>query len=192
MKHKREWYIPKESRQIDSKGTDAEIYFMEFKGQLRSMGFFGRQQKPDFYHSWRSETDRQGHAEKFIERRRSHAEYMTERKAKRTGPHTLKHGDILTCSWGYDQTNVDFYQVVEVKGKKSVVIRQLQSKVESASENGASVRVLPDKNNFHTHHGEPELKRANSENRVKIYEWGVYARLWDGRALHETGAGWGH
>ena len=28
----------------------------------------------------------------------------------------LKSGDILTDSWGYDQTNVEFYEVLEVKG----------------------------------------------------------------------------
>ena len=28
-----------------------------------------------------------------------------------------KNGDILVASWGYDQTNIDFYQVVNVTGK---------------------------------------------------------------------------
>lgn len=34
----------------------------------------------------------------------------------------FKVGDIFYDSWGYDQTNIDFYQIVEV-GKKSVKIR---------------------------------------------------------------------
>lgn len=30
---------------------------------------------------------------------------------------SFKVGDILSASWGYDQTNVDFYQVLSVKNK---------------------------------------------------------------------------
>ena len=33
-------------------------------------------------------------------------------------------GSIFASHWGYEQTNVDFYQVVEVKGK-SVMIREI-------------------------------------------------------------------
>ena len=29
----------------------------------------------------------------------------------------LKVGDLFSYSWGYDQTNVDFYQLVGIKGK---------------------------------------------------------------------------
>jgi predicted carbohydrate-binding protein with CBM5 and CBM33 domain len=38
-----------------------------------------------------------------------------------------KVGDILYSSWGYEQTNVFFYQVIEVKPSgKSIVVRQLE------------------------------------------------------------------
>ena len=30
-------------------------------------------------------------------------------------------GDIFVCSWGYDQTNIDYYKVMEVKNKSVVV-----------------------------------------------------------------------
>ena len=35
-------------------------------------------------------------------------------------------GDIFNSSWGYDQTNIDFYQIVSVSGK-SVWYRKLKS-----------------------------------------------------------------
>lgn len=31
-------------------------------------------------------------------------------------------GDIFVASWGYDQTNIDFYKVVEVKNKSAVLV----------------------------------------------------------------------
>jgi hypothetical protein len=30
-------------------------------------------------------------------------------------------GDIFVCSWGYDQTNIDYYKVMEVKNKSVVI-----------------------------------------------------------------------
>lgn len=37
----------------------------------------------------------------------------------------IKVGDIFNCSWGYDQTNEDFFQVVALVGKESVRIREV-------------------------------------------------------------------
>lgn len=39
-----------------------------------------------------------------------------------------KCGDILKDIWGYDQTNVDFYQVIHTS-KKSIKVAQIQSKL---------------------------------------------------------------
>ncbi len=36
-------------------------------------------------------------------------------------------GKVFYSSWGYDQTNVNFYQVVALKGKKTVVLQELNS-----------------------------------------------------------------
>ena len=35
-------------------------------------------------------------------------------------------GDIFEVSWGYEQTNVDFFQVIKITGKNSVKIRQVE------------------------------------------------------------------
>jgi len=49
-----------------------------------------------------------------------------ERKAKAAEAMKLvKVGDVFSCSWGYDQTNVDFFQVVALVGKNSVRLRQV-------------------------------------------------------------------
>lgn len=39
-------------------------------------------------------------------------------------------GDIFFDVWGYDQTNVDFYQVVALKGKHTAVLREIGSRDE--------------------------------------------------------------
>ena len=37
----------------------------------------------------------------------------------------VKVGDVFSMSWGYDQTNVDFFQVIAKVGKNSVRVRQV-------------------------------------------------------------------
>ena len=40
--------------------------------------------------------------------------------------HGVHIGDLFYASWGYDQTNIDFYQVVALKGKATAVIREIR------------------------------------------------------------------
>lgn len=42
----------------------------------------------------------------------------------------LKVGDIFYSSWGYDQTNIDFYKVLEItKSGKSARIQMVGQKI---------------------------------------------------------------
>ena len=55
----------------------------------------------------------------------------------------IKNAGILTSSWGYEQTNVDFYLVVDVKGQ-TVTLQQIGLKTIEHELNGMSGKVLPD------------------------------------------------
>lgn len=68
----------------------------------------------------------------------------------------FKVGDLVYDSWGYKQTNLDFYEVVEI-GKKSVVIRPIAQKYIRGT-GFMSEQVSADKGNFI---GEP-IKRILS------------------------------
>ena len=57
----------------------------------------------------------------------------------------LKIGDLFVNSWGYDQTNIDYYQVVK-KTKKTISVLPINSKIiEDGFMQGKSI---PLKNNF--------------------------------------------
>ena len=108
--------------------------------------------------------------------------------------HTLKTGDILYTSWGYDQTNIDFYQVVEVVGKASVRIRGIQSRVVGNSH--CSNTVVPDKDNFPGYApflegNMPTLKRVKPGNTLSMSSY-ANAYPWEGQELYETAYGYGH
>ncbi len=76
---------------------------------------------------------------------------MKERKklARARFENPYKEGDILHHSWGYDQTNCDFYQVVGVK-KASVLLRQIGANPVPGSEGFMSQSLMPEKDAFIT------------------------------------------
>lgn len=37
-------------------------------------------------------------------------------------------GDLFSCSWGYEQTNVNFYQVVRLQGTHTIQVRELNTR----------------------------------------------------------------
>ena len=47
------------------------------------------------------------------------------KKATAAPAHGVKVGDLFYASWGYEQTNVNFFQVVELVGSSSVRIREV-------------------------------------------------------------------
>lgn len=54
-------------------------------------------------------------------------------QARKQGPtqnmHGVHVGDIFYSTWGYDQTNVDFWQVVELKGTQTAIIREIHAEI---------------------------------------------------------------
>jgi hypothetical protein len=69
----------------------------------------------------------------------------------------LKVGDIYYSSWGYEQTNIDFYQIIEVKGQYATFQEICSKEVEgSMYSHGMACQVVPVKDSFH---GEPIKKK---------------------------------
>lgn len=76
---------------------------------------------------------------------------------------TLKVGDVLYSSWGYEQTNIDYYKVVAVKGKTMVGVVKLGEIRNVGDMQGTSV---PDVSNII---GDVFYRKVNN-NAVKINE----------------------
>jgi hypothetical protein len=88
--------------------------------------------------------------------------------------HSLKGGDILYCSWGWEQTNIDFYEVIEVKGKY-VIIRELAQKHIADGDMSGKTTALKGE-----YIGEPILKRVCFGNLIKFNSYQT-AKIWDGQ-----------
>lgn len=126
---------------------------------LRAKSIYG---KPAFNYRFRNAEQMMTWLEKELIRRFAIKAYQEERKAERKKAlevNPFQVGQIIYDSWGWEQTNIDFYQVVEVKNK-SVVLRPIQGKM-IPSEGYSSMAGLtaPVKDSFC---GDPILKKVNA------------------------------
>ena len=54
---------------------------------------------------------------------------MKNKYEEKTNDFGVRLGDIFSTSWGYEQTNVNFFQVIALIGKKSVRVREVNPKI---------------------------------------------------------------
>lgn len=191
----RDFFLPSEIRNTPptepAEGTDLSIWVWQSKttGKWFGIAFAAKQSKPLWHHMFKTQEQAKRLVDQTIQNRKAVMKYKQDRIDERKNfQHNLKEGDILYASWGYDQTNVDFYQVKEVIGK-SVVIQGIQSKI--VAERQQSNQVVPVPNAFH---GQPMKKipgGSGGSPSVKLTSYSS-ARLWDGKPLWETASGWGH
>lgn len=102
-----------------------EIYIHESK--FDAIGFAGKGSKPVFYHYYPSEqvmtkriTDRFNMLVEYYDNRKKQKE--AKKELQKNFSTTLKEGDVLNGTWGYEQTNQEVFRVVKVLGPRSVII----------------------------------------------------------------------
>lgn len=116
----------------------------------------------------------------------AHEDRKEQNKALRNKGSDLKVGDVLFSSWGCDQTNVDFYQVTETIGKRTVVIQPIKGSI--VDSNGHTDFVSAVKDSFIE---KPMKKLVKDGNTVRLNSYSS-AWIWDGRPRSQTAFGYGH
>jgi hypothetical protein len=122
-------YIPEGSTPYARKGVDAIVYWYTTRaGKLAAIAYHGKSAKSDWHYCFRSEGERQAKSDQHLHNISGHAERMKERQEKRKAfRHVLKVGDVLKASWGYDQTNIDYYEVTAVVSGHTVEVQEIGS-----------------------------------------------------------------
>jgi hypothetical protein len=124
-------YIPKTAHLVPGPAGCA-VYAYDLAGKWYALAFRGTAGKPEWHHSFRTEAARTAHIEAFWAGITSTAAYRAKRTADRQADAcTLQIGDILNTSWGYDQTNVDFFVVTRVS-KARVWVRPIAAEYEAS------------------------------------------------------------
>lgn len=165
---------------VDTDGTDYVAYTYQssrlFLYRIFHHGKSGMVKDMFFYNQGSRDRDLQ----KVIKARAEKLEAMSIRK---NHVHSCKVGDIFVASWGYDQTNVDFYEVVGVPTNKSVRVREIMA------QKVADSHVIAQPGQFKS----PEIftKRVSPEGVLKFDSY-KHAYVWDGTPQYETPANMGH
>ena len=185
MVAKKERYIPAGYVPlVIENAADVVVYTNNDNGKFSAICFAGKAVNPTWYYLFRSEEAMLAQVAKTVNNRIARAAEVAKYKAERLAPTNLKEGDILYCSWGYDQTQVDFYKVKEVIGNNRIKIVPMTAIVAKQS-TGADYMVAGEEK------GTPMLKVANGrQNSVKITSYSN-AYLWDGQPKYETAFGYG-
>jgi len=112
-------------------------------------------------------------------REQEKTEYKNRRNKERESfINTMKAGDILTDSWGYEQTNVEFYKIIEVKGSL-IFIRELTQKMVEGSGYSNSMSDMRIAGDAFVEDA-PILKKQVRSRYVKI-NGSIGLSKWDGR-----------
>lgn len=180
----REYHIPKNSIKVAHKHSDAVAYlFTTHRGQPAMCVFYGKQSKPVARYSYANEAARAQRLENYFKHRQDWLTKKAEQRAERNNkPRKTEVGAVYYTSWGYEQTNIDWYEVVELVGKTSARVRKIGAI--DASQGGEPYmtgKCVPDVGNYTR--GEAKLVRVRGDS-FKID--GHYASRWDGRPKNWT------
>jgi len=98
--------------------------------------------------------------------------------------HQLKAGDIFVHSWGYDQTNINFFQVVKAGGK-TVIVQEIEDEAVPGTEGFMCDQCIPKPGVF-KEGSKPTRKlvqpASEDEGRYRLkFDYGGTGYLWDGK-----------
>lgn len=186
----RESYLPVEARGSEPfvpEGTDLAVWLYEAAGRFYAIGFAAKQNKPLFHHVYRSESQREQSVKAYADRRRAVTELKQKRQQERREfSHDYQVGDILVSSWGYEQTNIDYYEVTKIIGPQMVEIRKIGKNF--IGSHGTSDVVTPDAGHYVS---APMRKKVSQGGYVRLTSFSS-ARRWDGKPDHQTNSLFGH
>lgn len=123
------WQDAQDHRNLFNKEMDVVIagdyssvcYTSERKGKFLVKGFVGRAKKQAFYYSYPTAEARD---KKVSEWMKSISEQKSS-KSNNAAERELEVNDVVVASWGYEQTNVDYYLVTKLIGQKSVQLVEI-------------------------------------------------------------------
>ena len=134
--------VPAGALCVRSKQSVSVAYlYTTTEGRLAAVGYAGRAANASFRYRF---PDAERRAEWVAAWFRGQDAKEAAKRARKAVPRSLQVGDVLASSWGYDQTNVDFYQVVRLVGEKSVALREIKGEKHEDGDMTGYIVPLPD------------------------------------------------
>lgn len=155
----REFYIAKDSQKVTSNKLPEEsavCYISEStNGRVNVQFFIGKQSKPDKYLAYKSRESANTAIEAFFDNLVRVYEYKRQEKERQKLARQAakaefegKIGSVFVASWGYEQTNVNAYQITARVNNQTVEVveiglEQLPFNTDGYSSMAENVRPVP-------------------------------------------------
>lgn len=114
-----------------------------------AMGYVGKSQYHSFFYKFANAEKMEAYLTNWVRNVTDNIQHKRDVKAKvkdlsksLNASEHFKVGDYVVNTWGYGQTNVDFYKVIEIL-PKSIRVRQVYNKTVEGSEGYMSCNVVP-------------------------------------------------
>lgn len=134
-------------------------FFKEFNGMVfqqkdtseyfKVCGFVGASKNPDFQYFFSTEKELSNFIEMWSENEKHKAAF---KRMTGSAHYVLKDlvtlGDVFMASWGCEQTNLNYYQVVGIRGKSTLELKEIDSKIVSGNNDRMGGMKVPVKNTF--------------------------------------------
>ena len=132
---------------------------------LVALGFKGKQVKASFHYRFKTAEAIKNYVDSFVRGVEKIAADKAAAKAERKATvRALEVGDVMVSSWGYEQTNIDYYQVIGLVGKASVLLQEI-AKEKHTDVRGDTGKCVPVLNKFI---GVAFTKKVNNGVRVTL------------------------
>jgi len=180
-------YIPDGATAVKDSESSAVVYVYQYEDNAKffAIGYNATRKNLDFHYYYATKEARDNKIQAFFDAARmTEAEKERRKQARKTtADHQVEEGALFYESWGYDQTNINFYQVVKAL-PKSVYIREVASTVVEDLESQELVVPVPD--NFI---GKEMIKRVNDIGKDYCLRMTSFstAFVWSGAPLARTG-----
>ena len=162
------------------------VYEYENNGKYLAVGYKNRKQL--FHYRYMSAAQRESSINEKVEYYKKEAQWEKERLEKTVKEFEafnaeLKEGTVVAYSWGWEQTNYQFYQVVGRKGKSTVILRELN--VERGPEDGFMTALVTPKVGSFRNENLVERRLNQKYGSYLKMEHGV-AKIWEGKSERIT------
>jgi len=173
-------WIPNNGKQVNNPFGVAYIYTTKLGGAAAVL-YSGKSAKSTFHYLFADEQDAMNCIERHFNSIAESKKAKAIRHKESFKGHTLAVGDIVYYSWGYDQTNIDWFKIVKTT-KNFVYIQELPCRVTDTGFMSGSSFPCVDAAPV----GKIERHKANGNTVTMPYGW---CGKWDGTA---KSCSWGH
>ena len=164
-----ERYIPQGSVKVASKVSSAVAYLYQSGSSPAAIMYQGKASKPFQHFRYASEEKRAASLQRFFAQIEAvealKAKRKAEKKAEMAKPAGVEVGQIFACSWGWEQTQVEFFKVAEIVGPRSVKVVKIGQEKEYTHSMQGYASPVPERVI-----SEPMLKRIGLGGGFKVYE----------------------